>query len=124
MICEEAVLAIKRTGKAAAAFAEPASSDLGPRHTGAGADPFQAPAPVLVSLFQTHLVADALVIRAGAGRQVAGLAAAGDEPQAWPGRRAHKALGGGWELFQDIPPIPMLEPAVVATFRRLSSGRQ
>jgi NodT family efflux transporter outer membrane factor (OMF) lipoprotein len=32
----------------------------------------------------------------------------------------YKALGGGWELYQDLPPIPVPEPAVVATFRRLS----
>jgi NodT family efflux transporter outer membrane factor (OMF) lipoprotein len=32
----------------------------------------------------------------------------------------YKALGGGWELFQDIPPIAQPEPAVVASVRRLS----
>jgi NodT family efflux transporter outer membrane factor (OMF) lipoprotein len=34
----------------------------------------------------------------------------------------YKALGGGWELYQDLPPIPVPEPAVLATFRRLSDG--
>jgi len=33
----------------------------------------------------------------------------------------YKALGGGWELYQDLPPIPEPQPAVVATFRRLSA---
>jgi NodT family efflux transporter outer membrane factor (OMF) lipoprotein len=33
----------------------------------------------------------------------------------------YKALGGGWELYQDLPPIPEPQPAVVATFRRLST---
>jgi outer membrane protein TolC len=32
----------------------------------------------------------------------------------------YKALGGGWELFQDIPPIAQPEPALVASVRRLS----
>jgi NodT family efflux transporter outer membrane factor (OMF) lipoprotein len=32
----------------------------------------------------------------------------------------YKALGGGWELYQDIPPIPAPEPAVIASIRRLS----
>jgi len=36
----------------------------------------------------------------------------------------YKALGGGWELYQDIPPIPEPQPAVVATFRRLSAPVQ
>jgi outer membrane protein TolC len=33
----------------------------------------------------------------------------------------YKALGGGWELYQDLPPIPEPQPAVLATFRRLST---
>ena len=33
----------------------------------------------------------------------------------------YKALGGGWELYQDLPPIPEPQPAILATFRRLSS---
>jgi len=32
----------------------------------------------------------------------------------------YKALGGGWELFQDIPPIAHPEPALAASVRRLS----
>lgn len=32
----------------------------------------------------------------------------------------YKALGGGWELFEDIPPAPRPEPAVVASMRRLA----
>lgn len=34
----------------------------------------------------------------------------------------YKALGGGWELYQDLPPVPRPEPAVMATFRRISNG--
>jgi outer membrane protein TolC len=33
----------------------------------------------------------------------------------------YKALGGGWELFQDIPPIVQPEPALAASVRRLSA---
>jgi NodT family efflux transporter outer membrane factor (OMF) lipoprotein len=33
----------------------------------------------------------------------------------------YKALGGGWELFQEIPPIESPEPALVASVRRLSA---
>jgi NodT family efflux transporter outer membrane factor (OMF) lipoprotein len=33
----------------------------------------------------------------------------------------YKALGGGWEIYQDIPPIPQPEPAVLASMRRLSA---
>jgi outer membrane protein TolC len=33
----------------------------------------------------------------------------------------YKALGGGWERYDMLPPIPQAEPAVVATFRRLSN---
>jgi NodT family efflux transporter outer membrane factor (OMF) lipoprotein len=31
-----------------------------------------------------------------------------------------KALGGGWELYQALPPAPRPQPAILATFRRLS----
>jgi NodT family efflux transporter outer membrane factor (OMF) lipoprotein len=31
----------------------------------------------------------------------------------------YKALGGGWELYEELPPIPDAQPAVVATVRRL-----
>jgi NodT family efflux transporter outer membrane factor (OMF) lipoprotein len=34
----------------------------------------------------------------------------------------YKALGGGWELHQDVPPIRHSEPAVIAGFHRLLSG--
>ena len=30
-----------------------------------------------------------------------------------------RALGGGWEQYQDIPPIRRPEPAVIAGFHRL-----
>jgi NodT family efflux transporter outer membrane factor (OMF) lipoprotein len=30
----------------------------------------------------------------------------------------YKALGGGWELYQDIPPAPEPQPAILATFGR------
>jgi hypothetical protein len=33
----------------------------------------------------------------------------------------YKALGGGWELFQEIPPIAPPEPALAASVRRLSA---
>jgi NodT family efflux transporter outer membrane factor (OMF) lipoprotein len=33
----------------------------------------------------------------------------------------YKALGGGWELFQEIPPIVSPEPALAASLRRLSA---
>ena len=32
----------------------------------------------------------------------------------------YKALGGGWELYQGLPPVPQPRPAVVAAFSRLS----
>ncbi len=32
----------------------------------------------------------------------------------------YNALGGGWELYQDLPPIPAPEPAVIASIRRAS----
>jgi NodT family efflux transporter outer membrane factor (OMF) lipoprotein len=31
----------------------------------------------------------------------------------------YKSLGGGWERYEGLPPIPEPEPAVLATFRRL-----
>ena len=31
----------------------------------------------------------------------------------------YKALGGGWELYDDLPPMPEPQPAVMATVRRL-----
>jgi NodT family efflux transporter outer membrane factor (OMF) lipoprotein len=33
----------------------------------------------------------------------------------------YKALGGGWELFQEIPPMAPPDPALVASVRRLSA---
>jgi outer membrane protein TolC len=33
----------------------------------------------------------------------------------------YKALGGGWEHYQGLPPIRQPEPAIVAAFRRLES---
>ena len=33
----------------------------------------------------------------------------------------YKALGGGWENYQSIPPIRRPQPAIVAAFRRLFS---
>jgi outer membrane protein TolC len=34
----------------------------------------------------------------------------------------YKALGGGWELYDELPPIPAAQPAVVATVSRLTNG--
>ncbi|MCL2430323.1 MAG: efflux transporter outer membrane subunit [Alphaproteobacteria bacterium] len=34
----------------------------------------------------------------------------------------YKALGGGWELYADLPPIKPAQPAVMATVRRVSDG--
>jgi outer membrane protein TolC len=34
----------------------------------------------------------------------------------------YKALGGGWELYDELPPIPAPQPAVIATVRRLTNG--
>jgi NodT family efflux transporter outer membrane factor (OMF) lipoprotein len=34
----------------------------------------------------------------------------------------YKALGGGWEQFQSLPPIRRPQPAIVAAFRRLMSS--
>jgi outer membrane protein TolC len=31
----------------------------------------------------------------------------------------YKALGGGWELYDELPPIPEPQPALLATARRL-----
>ena len=36
----------------------------------------------------------------------------------------YKALGGGWERHEFLPPIREPEPAIVATFRRLSNHWQ
>jgi NodT family efflux transporter outer membrane factor (OMF) lipoprotein len=33
-----------------------------------------------------------------------------------------KALGGGWELYAELPPIPPAQPAVIAAARRLTNG--
>jgi outer membrane protein TolC len=34
----------------------------------------------------------------------------------------YKALGGGWELYADLPPIPPAQPALLATARRVTNG--
>jgi NodT family efflux transporter outer membrane factor (OMF) lipoprotein len=34
----------------------------------------------------------------------------------------YKALGGGWELYADLPPIPPAQPALIATVRRATDG--
>ena len=34
----------------------------------------------------------------------------------------YKALGGGWELYDVLPPVPEPQPAVVATVRRLTNN--
>jgi outer membrane protein TolC len=34
----------------------------------------------------------------------------------------YRALGGGWESYQSIPPIRLPEPAAVAGFHRLVAG--
>jgi NodT family efflux transporter outer membrane factor (OMF) lipoprotein len=34
----------------------------------------------------------------------------------------YKALGGGWELYAELPPIPPAQPAVIAAARRLTNG--
>lgn len=36
----------------------------------------------------------------------------------------YKALGGGWELYQTLPPIPEPQPAVLAALRRLAAPQQ
>ncbi|MGA7323833.1 MAG: TolC family protein, partial [Rhodomicrobium sp.] len=33
----------------------------------------------------------------------------------------YKALGGGWELYDELPPLKGVQPAVVATVRRLTN---
>jgi hypothetical protein len=35
-----------------------------------------------------------------------------------------KALGGGWERYDLLPPIRQPDPAIVAMFRRLSNQGQ
>jgi hypothetical protein len=32
----------------------------------------------------------------------------------------YKALGGGWELYDELPPVPPTQPAVIATVGRLT----
>jgi NodT family efflux transporter outer membrane factor (OMF) lipoprotein len=34
----------------------------------------------------------------------------------------YKALGGGWELYSDLPPIPPAQPALAASVRRVMDG--
>jgi NodT family efflux transporter outer membrane factor (OMF) lipoprotein len=34
----------------------------------------------------------------------------------------YKALGGGWELYTDLPPLPPAQPALLATARRVTNG--
>jgi outer membrane protein TolC len=34
----------------------------------------------------------------------------------------YKALGGGWELYDELPPMPPTQPAIVASVRRLTNG--
>jgi outer membrane protein TolC len=34
----------------------------------------------------------------------------------------YKALGGGWELYNEVPPIRPAEPAIIAGVRRLTNG--
>jgi NodT family efflux transporter outer membrane factor (OMF) lipoprotein len=36
----------------------------------------------------------------------------------------YKALGGGWEMYEALPPVPKPQPAILATFRRLSQPGQ
>ena len=36
----------------------------------------------------------------------------------------YKALGGGWELYETLPPVPKPQPAILATFRGLSQPGQ
>ena len=33
----------------------------------------------------------------------------------------YKVLGGGWELYDALPPISEAQPAILATIRRLSN---
>jgi hypothetical protein len=34
----------------------------------------------------------------------------------------YKALGGGWELYDKLPPLPPAQPAIIAAVRRLTAG--
>jgi hypothetical protein len=34
----------------------------------------------------------------------------------------YEALGGGWELYNELPPIPPADPAIIASVRRLTDG--
>ncbi len=34
----------------------------------------------------------------------------------------YKALGGGWEMYDDLPPIQEAQPAIIATVRRVVDG--
>jgi outer membrane protein TolC len=34
----------------------------------------------------------------------------------------YKALGGGWELYSELPPLPPVQPAIVAGIGRLTGG--
>jgi NodT family efflux transporter outer membrane factor (OMF) lipoprotein len=34
----------------------------------------------------------------------------------------YKALGGGWEFYDTLPPIPQTQPALIASVRRLTDG--
>ena len=34
----------------------------------------------------------------------------------------YKALGGGWELYEELPPVPEPQPAVIAAVRRVANG--
>ncbi len=36
----------------------------------------------------------------------------------------YKALGGGWELYDELPPLPPVQPAVIATVSRFMDGWQ
>jgi hypothetical protein len=34
----------------------------------------------------------------------------------------YKALGGSWELYGELPPLPPVQPAIVAGVGRLTGG--
>jgi outer membrane protein TolC len=34
----------------------------------------------------------------------------------------YKALGGGWELYDELPPLPPVQPAIIAGVRRLTDS--
>ncbi len=36
----------------------------------------------------------------------------------------YEALGGGWELYDELPPLPPVQPAVIATVSRFMDGWQ